>query len=270
MPGVLWSLPAADAAPAAQILVEHTNPALAIAGKPRPLIIGGRYGAGNSLYLGFSGTWRWRSAGEHAEFFDKFWIQAVRFLVEGRSLAGRRRGYVQTDRERYEVGQQVNISARLLDAAFQPLELPKVEAMVEQPGKSPEIVPLMSVGDDSGRYEAAITAQTTGITGVRLRLPESSAKIDELTTNFLVELPSLEASQTWLNRPLLTQLASEAGGRYFEVNELEQIPAAVPNRVEKIEERSPPRPLWDTPAMLVALVGLLSTEWLLRKRFSLL
>jgi hypothetical protein len=270
LPGVLWSLPAVDATPAAQILVEHTNPALGTAGKPRPLIIAGRYGAGNSLYLGFSGTWRWRSAGEHAEFFDKFWIQAVRFLVEGRSLAGRHRGYVQTDRERYEAGQRVNISASVLDATFQPLELPKVEAIVEQPGKPPEIVPLLPVGDHSGRYEAAITAQTTGITGVRLRLPESTAKNDDVTTNFLVELPGPEASQIWLNRPLLTRLASDSGGRYFEVNELGQLPAAVPNRIEKVEERSPPRPMWDTPAMLVVLVGLLSTEWLLRKRFSLL
>jgi hypothetical protein len=270
LPGVLWSLPAADATPAAQILAEHTNPALAIAGKARPLIIAGRYGAGNSLYLGFNGTWRWRSAGEHAEFFDKFWIQAVRFLVEGRSLAGRRRGYVQTDRERYEVGQRINITARVLDAAFQPLDLPKVEATVEQPDKAQEIVPLLPVGDHSGRYEAAITAQTTGITTVRLPIPDAGTKNDELTTNFLVELPSLEASQSWLNRPLLTRLASESGGRYFEVNELDQLAAAVPNRVEKVEERSPPRPIWDTPAMLVALVGLLSTEWLLRKRFSLL
>jgi hypothetical protein len=194
----------------------------------------------------------------------------VRFLVEGRSLAGRRRGYVQTDRERYEVGQRVNISARVLDAAFQSLELPTIEATVEQPGKPPETVRLLPVSDSSGRYEAAITAQTTGITSIRLRLPEAGAKNEELMTTFLVELPSVEASQTWLNRPLLSRLASESGGRYFEVNELDQLPAAVPNRVEKVEERSPPRPLWDTPAMLVALVGLLSTEWLLRKRFSLL
>ena len=43
-----------------------------------------------------------------------------------------------------------------------------------------------------------------------------------------------------------------------------------PEDLEKIEERSPPQPLWDTPGMLLLLVGLLSTEWLLRKRFSLL
>jgi hypothetical protein len=270
LPGVLWSLPAADAKPAAHILVEHTNPALAIAGKPRPLVIAGRYGAGNSLYLGFSGTWRWRSAGDHAEYFDKFWIQTVRFLAEGRSLAGRRRGYVQTDHERYEVGQRVNISARLLDAAFQSLDLPKVEAMIEEPGKPPEIVSLLPVGDHNGRYEAVITAQNTGVTTVRLPIPDAGAKNDELTTSFRVELPSLEASQTWLNRSLLARLASESGGRYFQVNELDQLAAAVPNRVERVEARSPPRPLWDTPAMLVALVGLLSTEWFLRKWFSLL
>jgi len=56
----------------------------------------------------------------------------------------------------------------------------------------------------------------------------------------------------------------------LEVNEINQLAAAVPNRVERVEERSSPRPLWDTPGMLLVLVGLLSTEWLLRKRFTLL
>jgi len=270
LPGVFWTLPAVDAAPVAQVLADHSNPALAIAGKPRPVMVAGRYGAGNILYLGFSGTWRWRSAGEHAEFFDKFWIQAVRFLVEGRSLEGRRRGYVQTDRDRYEVGRRINISARLMDAAFQPLDLPKVEATLEQPDRPPETISLLAVGDGSGRYETALTAQFTGRARLRMRLPVDGASREELTTSFVVELPSLEASQTWLNRPLLWQLAKESGGRYFEVNELDQLSAAVPNRVEKIEERGSPRPLWDTPGMLIALVGLLSTEWLLRKRFSLL
>ena len=103
------------------MLLEHSDPTLRSVEGSRPLLVAGRYGSGHTLYLGFNGTWRWRKAGRQAEFFDKFWIQAVRYLVEGRSLEGRRRGYVQTDRDRYEIGERITITARLQDAAFNPL-----------------------------------------------------------------------------------------------------------------------------------------------------
>ena len=103
------------------MLVEHSDPTLRSVEGSRPLLVAGRYGSGHTLYLGFNGTWRWRRAGRQAEFFDKFWIQAVRYLVEGRSLEGRRRGYVQTDRDRYEIGDKVTITARLQDPTFSPL-----------------------------------------------------------------------------------------------------------------------------------------------------
>jgi hypothetical protein len=129
---------------------------------------------------------------------------------------------------------------------------------------------LIAASDHAGRYEAAISAHAPGVCTVCVQLPEVNSQTQSIETSFIVELPSLETSQTWLNRPLLTQLAQESGGNYFEVDELDKLAAAVPNRVETIEERSHPRPLWDTFGMLVTLVGLLSTEWLLRKRFSLI
>ena len=85
-----------------------------------------------------------------------------------------------------------------------------------------------------------------------------------------MELPSVETNQVWLNKPLLMDLASLSGGKYFDINQLDQLPAAVPNKTQTIEVRSQPKPLWDVQGMLIALVGLLCTEWLIRKRFKLL
>lgn len=270
LPGVLWSFPASEAAPAAQTLAENSDPAMSSSRGLQPLIVAGKYGSGNTLYLGFSGTWRWRNSGRDAEFFDKFWIQAIRFLVESRSLEGRRRGYIQTDRQHYEVGQRVNLSAWLLDSAFEPLTLPKVDATNEQPEGAPEIVSLLPVTGQPGRYEGAVTAVKTGIHTVRVQFPDELVANKGIESTFEVELPNLETTQVWLNRPLLMELARQSGGRYFELDQLDQLVAAVPNRVEQVQERSPSQPLWDSPGMLAALVGLLSIEWLLRKRFSLL
>jgi hypothetical protein len=272
LPGVLWSFPASEAAPAATMLAEHSDLALrGERGQPRPLLVAGRYGSGNTIYLGFNGTWRWRSVGREAEFFDKFWIQAVRFLAEGRGLENRRRGYVQTDRQRYEVGERVVVAARLTDANFEPLKLDEVEAVIATGDSAGERLVLSAVADQPGRYEGAFTVREAGRLTVRVMVPAVNEQdAEHITTNIVVELPRLETSQVWLNRPLLMELAKLSGGKYFEVNELAKLAAAVPNRTEILEERSRPRPLWDGPATLIVLVGLLSLEWLLRRRFDLL
>jgi hypothetical protein len=269
LPGIFWSFPAQDARPTAEILAEHSDPTLRSTFGPRPLLVAGRYGAGQTLYLGFNGTWRWRKAGRQAEFFDKFWIQAVRYLVEGRSLEGRRRGYVQTDRDHYEVGQRITIFARLQDAAYNPLTLPKIDATLAA-GESTENVTLLPVANQPGAYEASLIAKKIGVHTLRIPLPASGTDSGSIEAPFTVELPSVETNQVWLNKPLLVDLADLSGGRYFDVNELDKLAAAIPDKTETIEVRSQPRPLWDVGGMLMALVGLLATEWFLRKRFKLL
>jgi len=270
LPGIFWSFPCKDARPTAQVLLEHSDPTLRSVEGSRPLLVAGRYGSGHTLYLGFNGTWRWRRAGRQAEFFDKFWIQAVRYLVEGRSLEGRRRGYVQTERDRYEIGDKVTIAARLQDPTFSPLVAPKVDASIQIGSDTPETVHLLPVANQPGHFEASLTARKTGLHKVRLGIAASEAEGGVIATDFNVDLPSVETNQLWLNKPLLMGLASLSGGKYFDVDQLDQLVAAVPDKSETVEVRSKPDPLWDVRGMLLGLVGLLGCEWFLRKRFKLL
>jgi hypothetical protein len=270
LPGIFWSFPCKDARPTSQVLLEHSDPTLRSVEGSRPLLVAGRYGSGHTLYLGFNGTWRWRRAGRQAEFFDKFWIQAVRYLVEGRSLEGRRRGYVQTDRDRYEIGDKVTITARLQDPTFNPLVAPKVDATLQVGSDTPETVPLLPVANQPGHFEASVTARRTGLVKVRLGVPASEAEGGVIATEYNVDLPSVETNQLWLNKPLLMDLASLSGGQYFDIDKTGGLTAAVPDKSETIEVRSKPDPLWDVRGMLIGLVGLLGCEWFLRKRFKLL
>jgi len=270
LPGILWSFPCQDARPAAQVLIEHSDPTVRGALGARPLMVTGRYGSGRTLYLGFNGTWRWRKAGRQAEFFDKFWIQSIRYLLEGRSLEGRRRGLIETDRDRYEVGQRITMTARLQDTAYEPLVVDKVEATVRVAGQSPETVTLMPLAGQSGVFQATVLGKKTGIHEVRIAIASGGNDGGQVEASFGVELPTVEMNQVWLNKPLLLDLANLSGGRYFDVDQLDQLADAAPDRTEIVETRSQPRPLWDVQGMLIALVGLLCAEWLIRKRFRLL
>jgi hypothetical protein len=271
LPGIFWSFPSQDAKPTAQVLMEHSDPTLRSAEGSRPLLVAGRYGSGHTLYVGFNGTWRWRRAGRQAEYFDKFWIQAIRYLVEARSLEGRRRGYVQTDRDRYEIGERITFTARLQDSAYQPLVAEKIAATLQAGASMPETVMLLPVANQPGTFAASLIARKTGVHTLRIMAPSASdAEATTIETPFTVELPSVETNQVWLDKPLLVDLASLSGGKYFDINQIDQLAAAVPDKTEIHESRGKPEPLWDKRGLLIALVALLSCEWLLRKRFKLL
>jgi hypothetical protein len=270
LPGIFWSFPSQGPKPTAQVLLEHSDPTLRSVEGSRPLIVAGRYGSGHTLYLGMNGTWRWRRAGRQAEFFDKFWIQSVRYLVEGRALEGRRRGYVQTDRDRYEVGEKISITARLQDPTYNPLDVPRVDATLQVGNDTPETIPLLPIANQKGAYQATLTARKTGINTVRINIPSGEAEGSTVEMPFTVELPSVETSQVWLDKPLLKDLAELSGGKYYDVSQLKELAAAIPDKSETIEVREKPDPLWDVRGMLIGLVMLLGTEWFVRKQFKLM
>ena len=268
LPGVFWSFPCQDARPTAQVLLELSDLTLAATAGSRPLLATGRFGAGLTAYLGTQETWRWRKAGENAEFFDKFWVQAVRYLQAGRAQEGQSRGRIQTDRDHYEVGEPIELTARLLDELYEPLPVTSVTATLEVNGQSAETITLQPVPNQPGNFSAATTARRAGLNHLRVNWGIEGASAPQ--TSFQVELPSAETRQFGQNQQLLQELATLSGGRYFPLSQIAELPAAVPNRSKVVEVRTTPQPIWDNELVLGLLVGLLATEWFLRKRFQLL
>lgn len=288
LPGIFWSFPALDAKPTTSVLVEHSDPTLRRVEGPRPLMVTGRFGAANTMYIGFNGTWRWRQAGRNAEFFDKFWIQATRYLFDGRALGGNKRVWLQTDKGEYQIGDKVTISARLKDASFDPLVAPQVEATIDVPGGSPLPLILRPVSSQPGEYEGAFTARSVGTHKLRVNLPASEGSLESSAepVDFSVVLPAVETRQTFLNKPLLRDLAAASGGAYFEVNELDKLAATIPDATETIEVPGKPILLWSSNLrpvifglelpircdvlVLLVLVIPLCAEWAVRKAYKLL
>ncbi len=271
MPGILWSLPIRDAAPAATVLLAHADPSQMQASGPRPLMLAGQFGMGRTVFVGFEGTWRWRQVGRNAEYFNRFWVQTSRYLIEGRALEGKRRGTIETDRTRYEVGDRITVVGRLMDAVFKPLEQPEVGATLQVEGQAAQPIVLRPIANQPGRYEAALTAQHTGRHALRVNFgDDTAASAPKVEATFSVSPPSVESERTWQDKPLLEELAAASGGRYFELSALSELPAAIPNRQQTISIQGKPIPLWDTSRLLIVIVGVLVTEWALRKRWKLM
>ena len=295
---VYWTFPAVKARPTGRVLLEHSDPATRTAAGPRPLLVVGRYGAAQVAYLGFPGTWRAPERAGRDSARGPFWSALIRLLGEGRESEGRRRGWVQTDRERIELGESLTITARLLDAAGAPLTASEVRVAIQPLTSAPppttapppatsktpatnrpkadggdadsdrETIVLVSHPDDPGRYEARWTPKREGAWDIRvLAMANLSTNGDTpLRTTVIAERPQRETRAPWQDEPLLRDLATLSGGRYFRLADIDQLPAAIPDRREIAVSRLPPWPLWDRGWTLLAFAGLLGSEWWLRKR----
>jgi hypothetical protein len=69
------------------------------------------------------------------------------------------------------------------------------------------------------------------------------------------------------NRELLEKIAAETGGRYWRLEDVAKLPAEISFSEAGITTRET-MDLWDMPAIFILLLLVLSTEWLLRRKWG--
>ncbi|MDG1873528.1 MAG: VWA domain-containing protein [Mariniblastus sp.] len=274
MPGIYWSFPTLTPKPTARVLLERGDQVNSEGNQP--LMVAGRYGAGSVLYMGFQGTWRWRPLGVQAQYFDRFWIQVVRYLVETRSLQGSRRGFIDAEKTEFELGDRVVLVGRVLDEEFRPSMQEVHKAMIRSDDGRSQTVDMKLLPNQEGRYEGTFVAQRIGNYQATIQLGDPGGEeklIDPIA--FRVVPPTAESGAYWLNEKLLSEIATQSGGQYFHLDQLDQVAASLPTLVTRAEFNSPPKPLWDGNSILRWFmfglpVLLLTIEWVLRKWYKLL
>jgi hypothetical protein len=257
--------------------LEHSDPRAGSSQEPRPLLVTGQYGGGRSVYMGFNGTWRWRRLGRDGEYFSKFWVQTVRYLIEGRLLGSQKRGVLEIPKDRYAVGEKIVVMARLKGPQGEALADPAVPALLHLHGdKSTASFPLRPVKDKPGEYQGEVEARRQGPSFVTVEVAgiKPGERVTLNSKNFRVEFADVELEDRTLNKQLLRDIAERSSnqyrGAYFEVDELARLAAALPDRNEIKAVPGRPIELWDTNRLLFLIALLLTIEWGARKRFKLL
>ena len=250
------------------VLAQHPS-ASGPDGRPAPLVVAGRYGAGRTVFDAMDETWRWRYyTGENV--FDTFWVQQLRFLARGRKL-GQRRLTLAVNRPTYELGEQVGVELRVLDPQLSP-QLPdrlNVEVRGED-GSAVATVPLVRRGGgaEADRFTGTFPAGKIGNFGVVL-LPVT-ADDKTLTAPVSVRVPQLELDRPTVDMAALQRLAGDTGGKLFDLSDAA---AGLPQTIKSAERRIPvitDRPLWDAPLALALLALLVTMEWVGRKAAGLI
>lgn len=266
LPGVYWSYPAVEVKPGAKSLLEHTDPRLAYKEKNRPLMVTGNLGSGRTIYLGFNSIWRWRKNGD--KYFDKFWVQSVRYLVEGKLESDSSGSSLHTNKEMYISGEPVYISAKIIDETGL-LKVP--EKITGKIFKGANLVGDFFLTQEVNRknyFEGEIKAEVPGHLNLIIDDPEQLNF--KLERKFTVDHSKVEFENTELNYLGLKKVCDATGGKFYFLSEIGNLPNDFPNLKETVVLNLPPDSLWDSSRFFILILSLLTLEWIVRKKYKLL
>ena len=263
LPGFHFWFPVSNLKPIAVALAGHPSPKFQIAGRNMPLMALQNIGAGRVLFSGTDESYRWRSLYEDA--YNRFWVNGIRFLFEGRLQAGNSRLRFLSSDDKIDLGDAIEIVAEVKDEGLQPWIAESFPIALEREADAPETLTLVPVEAVPGSY--SLRYRPTQLGTYRVLPIEKIGKPVELA--FQVVAAQIE-SQGPMGRAELAAIAGSTGGELFDTpGELLAALDRIPSRSATDTFRTP-HAIWDGWPTIIFVLIVLSLEWLLRKRFNLL
>ncbi|MHB8970383.1 MAG: VWA domain-containing protein [Pirellulaceae bacterium] len=265
-----------DPKPGARVYARFSNPETAVDGELPIYAAAHFYGAGRVYFQASGEIWRLRAS--EPRYFETYYTKLIRWVSQGRLLRDSSRGVLLVDKDRCLLGDLLTVRAVLNDAQHQALTVDSVTANLLQPDGQRVPVTLRKIQDSAreGMYEAQFTALLPGDYRMELAPPEGSN--DELlVAEVRVRVPALEIERPQRNDALLKALTQTTGGAYYigfnaAMNRGDATRASLaavvqpndqaiylPESVDKVFDE---RLLgW----LMLLIVGVLCTEWLIRR-----
>jgi len=244
LPGFYWYFPAKKAKPGAIVLATH--PKRKIDDRERVPIVATMYtGGGVAMFVGVDSTWRWR-AGIGDAYFYRFWSQAIRFLSKRILLGDTKHHSISTDKPSYYLNQQVNITARMLDKDYRPLEVEKQKINLRAPDGLDMEIELVRNPKRPGVYSGAVHVRQLGWHKLWIGTGAEDPEKGMAFTTVNAEVTELESKKPEMNKKLLQVMAKlTKKGKYFEIYDIAQVPDHIEEIIETIETKVSEDRLWD-------------------------
>ena len=229
-----------------------------------PVVAVQRYGRGRTLTFSGEASWRWKMLMPAADrSYEAFWRQALRWLaVDSPEPLDVRLPAASVP------GASSTIDIRVRDGAHAPIADADVRVSARAPDGVPRELQVTAEDRSEGRWTAAFTPEARGVHRVTVEARRGGATLAAGEHLVLAGSSDPEFVDPRLDDAVLRRLAEESGGQYFEARDAGDLPAVLR------EGRTAPRPrefrdLWHNAWSFLFIVGLLSTEWLLRRRWGL-
>jgi hypothetical protein len=261
-----WFASVSDLRPGVRVLAEHPD-LRGFDNQPLPIITLQFHGAGKVVFHTTDETYRWRfRAGD--VYFARYWIQTIRYLSRSKLLGESEGVELTVDREEYQQSESIRLRARFLDDRNAPAEDDGVLVIVQQEAGQRRSVRLRRDALNRGVFEAVVEGLPPGRYRAWIATPVFAGRPP--SREFRVQAPPGELAEVQMKAADLQAAAKASDGKFYRVHDalklLNDLPPGRHVRVESL----PPQPLWNLPFLPILFVGLLASEWLLRKKFGLI
>jgi uncharacterized membrane protein len=233
----------------------------------QPVLTVHRFGRGRAAALAIQDAWLWRMHGTVPPEDDRH-QRFIRQLVRWLAAEAPDRIEARVEADEVGPGEAVNVMVEVRDALWEPVNGASVTAVLMSPSGRESTRPLEWMPGADGRY--------------RLSFPAREAGQYEITTLAAVGADTLRAEPVFvragetgreffgaeLRSAVLRRIANETGGRFYTPETVSTLPSDVVY-TEKGITATERLDLWDMPVVLLVLLGLLATEWSLRRRWGL-
>jgi hypothetical protein len=224
---------------------------------------------GNGKVAGFmsDSSWKWNFAqggdGKISPLYDKFWNRLFLWFVNDPELSDVK---IRSDKPIYNPGDTAIIEiTTLTPESINKESLPNLTF----PDGKEQKIDIESVSDN--RYRGEFKVEDDGIYRISIVPAGESGEYQNLTrteTIFIVEPPEKEVKGPTENRELLKLIADKTGGRFITIEDnFDKL--NLDSSKKKTITGYKTEKLWDNPFIFLLIIGMLSSEWILRRRWGL-
>lgn len=209
-----------------------------------------------------------KARGEESPFLQ-FWGQMVRWLA-GRDSSVEKKASIaaSTDKGFYEPEEPIRLSAVVRNAEGEGASDAKVVARIRNPAGRPDEVELSVVPGPSGNFSGTYEPVDAGPHEIVLAAQIGDQSLESEKIVVEIGRPNLEFEKLDLDEPMLTRIATDAGGRYVHISTaghlIDQLDKTIRKKRLYFE-----KPLFNPPLFWLIFVGVITVEWVMRKRFQL-
>jgi hypothetical protein len=264
LPNLFWMVEIPRTKPGVRVFAEHPLKS-GISGR-LPVIAMQQVGGGKVLFHATDETWRWRFRTGDLHY-GRYWIQATRYLSRGRLIGKDRTAELSVDQLVYQRGQPVTLRVRFVDEKFLPTDASGVTVMLDRKGEGRQSVKLTRLRESPTMFEAQVPRLAEGAYHAWVSQPAFNEAPP--ATDFRIEAPQRELQRRGMDKTDLQLAAKLSHGRFYTLEDVEQLPNEIPRGTPVPLQTDEPIPLWNRWEVLSLLATLLTGEWLLRKRWRL-
>ncbi len=219
-----------------------------------------------SALLNGSGFWRWHFAIHDQDNLRDGFANLLNYLVRWTSNKTKSQPLALkiSDKTPF-LGEQIEITANLYDANFRPVR--DGNLMMEANWRNQQFI-IETESDSAGNYIARFTPPGEGSYTVNAEGYQGGNFLGKNQLSFEVIPFDKELINTAPNVDFLRRVARQGGGAYVTASNIEKL---APEFTVKTEYQFEDQliEIWYAPFMLFIIIILISTEWILRKRFGL-